>query len=63
MNVNLVSSRLIILAALTVLTGCDTYDDGRLEMKQYEGENYKMCTPEDIFLVKKNIEKEKNRKE
>ena len=42
--------------------GCDSYDDGRLEMKQYAGKQYEICTPEDMFLVKKNLEEKKKLK-
>lgn len=42
--------------------GCDSYDNGRLEMKQYEGKHYEICTPEDMFLVKKNLEEKKKLK-
>jgi hypothetical protein len=31
-------------------------------MKQYEGKHYEICTPEDMFLVKKNLEEKKKLK-
>ena len=53
-------SLLLIVLAQMMVGGCDSYDDGRLEMKQYEGKHYEICTPEDMFLVKKNLEEKKN---
>ncbi len=50
---------LLLLVAQMMVGGCDSYDDGRLEMKQYEGKHYEICTPEDMFLVKKNLEEKK----
>ena len=53
---------LSLLLAQMMVGGCDSYDDGRLEMKQYEGKHYEICTPEDMFLVKKNLEEKKLKK-
>lgn len=55
-------SLLLIVLAQMMVGGCDSYDNGRLEMKQYEGKHYEICTPEDIFLVKKNLEEKKLKK-
>lgn len=55
-------SLLLIVLAQMMVGGCDSYDDGRLEMKQYEGKHYEICTPEDMFLVKKNLEEKKKLK-